>query len=220
MGKYVTTTDELNGLQYDALWESIEDNPYLPYKTSDFSNKSLNTSNKRIIKAINEILKIAETAKENADSVSNRFNVVIGNETGDPTLLEELQKIDENFFKALFKINKQVNDLNNGIGDIEAVNNEVQTAIDTLNKKVAELEKLNYVSNYEEFPTLNVEDQSITLSHPPRLKSSISLFINGIYYPTTTFTLENNKLVWNTNNDSFGLDNDFEIVVRYDYLSE
>lgn len=220
MSKYVTTEDDLFKLQWDALYESIENNPYLPYKTNSL-NKSLTTTNKRIIKAINEVNDSASNSKELVDSFVARFNNVIGDETADPNLFNELKKIDTNFFKAIVTINNKLSDNTTKLESLESVDNDIQSAIDDLQKAIAKLEE-NCVEDFEEVCIVNTESQVITLSHTPKNKDCIDLYVNGIHYPNSSFNMFTNGLAWLLKEDDEGflLEDDFEVIAKYDYLNE
>ena len=182
MAKYVVSEDDLYKLQWDALYESTENNPYLPYKTSASLNKSLLTNNKRIIKAINEILEIAETANQSVVDFASRFNSIIGDEMADPTLLENLRSIDENFFKAIVKVHHEIESGAGSSEVIEALQNadiEIENAIDTLNQKIAQIESC--IEDYEEICTIDTSLQSILLTHTPKNKDCIDLYINEFH---------------------------------------
>ena len=218
--KYVTSEDDLYKLQWDALYESIENNTYLPWKNNAL-NKSLNTNNKRIIKAINEVFELATSSVSVTNNFSSRFDDVIGNELADPTLIEELRKIDENFFKAIIKINNELKTTSQSVTNLETLNNEVSEIVEDLNKRVAELEN-SCIEDFEEICRLDIDAQTIFLSHTPKNKNCIDLYVNGIHYPTKSFNMFTNGLAWllTEDNDGFLLEEDFEVVVKYDYLNK
>lgn len=217
------TEDDLFKLQWDALYESTENNPYLPYKTSATLNKSLLTNNKRVIKAINEILEKAETASQTVIDFSSRFNNIMGDEMSDPTLLANLREIDENFFKAIVKI---YNDLKSGSANADAIqrleeaDEEINEAITLLNQRLATLEES--MEDFEEICEVDTDLQAIMLSHTPKNKQCIDLYVNGIHYSSNSFNLYSDRLSWllNENNGGFLLEDGFEVLVKYNYYKE
>ena len=104
---HVTGT-ELYDLQYDALWQSIANNPQLPSTTNNYTNKSLNTSSKQLIKSVNEILTKLTSTNLSFNSFTEFYNGLIGDANIDIALKTDLQKIDSNLILSLLKMYKEL----------------------------------------------------------------------------------------------------------------
>lgn len=215
------TGDAFEQLQYDALWESTENNSLLPYSTSSRKNKALYTTQKRIIGAINEILLEAHKATNNVDNFITRFNTIMGNEIVDTELLTNLQKVDENVFKSIYTLYNKIGTVEGSLLTPEDITKSIDDYmkdfainLDDLTKNFTEVEQ---VINSE---TLNLENQQITLDNTPTLKSDVNIFINGIYYGKDCFDITDNVITWifKENNNGFDLNlEEFDIIIKYIY---
>lgn len=88
---FATPETQLFKNQYDALFETTENNPYLKASTRASKNKALKTSDKKIIGAINENkTKIDSLDATVMTSLVNQNNK-IGNLDGDPILASAFQ---------------------------------------------------------------------------------------------------------------------------------
>jgi len=201
---------ELNKLQYDILYNSTDENEYLTSSPVESLNKALKTENKRIILAINEILRNTQSALDATNEFKIRFNSIIGNEIADPTLLANLQEIDTNFFKAVYKIYKRDFD-DEGATDGATLRRE----INKLNRAVDDLINQINVHVSEEVFNINNND-TITITNTPWSYNSVFIFINGVYYPTTYFNINSNNITWNS--DEFTIDTNDQIIVKYHYI--
>jgi len=89
--------------QYDILWNPMGDNTLLPFSGVSTLNMQLNTNNKSMIKAINEMLILLNTNNTSVTNFTNSFNTYIGNPQVDTTTWSNIQSIDTNIMKALWK---------------------------------------------------------------------------------------------------------------------
>lgn len=102
------TTDERKQRQYDILWNTMSDNELLPYSAISSLTKQLNTANKSVIKAINELLSLLQTNNTTVGNFSSVFNTYIGNPELDTQDWTNLHKIDTNVIKAIYKLYLQI----------------------------------------------------------------------------------------------------------------
>lgn len=222
-----TTGDELNQLQSDVLWESIADNPLLAEHAIASLDKSLKTTNKRIIKAINEVLTESNKSLEAVNGFTSRFNLVLGDEITDPTLLDKIYEIDTNFFNAIYKIYKDLETQKgridaletNGGGSGETVDlTPINEAIQELSDRLDELDALKFEVHEDKINEL--DGQTFTLTYFPRLASSISLYVNGVYYNSNYYSISEKTITWlfTEAEGGFDLTSEFDVTVKYDYV--
>jgi len=100
LGQPVTQQD-INQIQRQSVGETTEGNPRLP-SSPPAQKLSLDTTNKIITRAINEVLSRVNTAQGSVDNFDNRFSDIIGKETvtneggGDLNQVKELYEMFEN----------------------------------------------------------------------------------------------------------------------------
>lgn len=75
------TEEEKQKVQSYVLTQSVEGNPNLPSSALSSENKSLDTENKTVIGAINELNHKASAAYKGTENFNARFNTIIGDET-------------------------------------------------------------------------------------------------------------------------------------------
>src|SRR4051794_2037943 len=95
-------TTQTKQAQYDVLWEIMTANELLPYSAVSSLNKQLNTTNKSMIKAINELLSLLETNNTTVENFGTVLNDYIGNTELDITDWDNLKLIDTNVIKAIY----------------------------------------------------------------------------------------------------------------------
>lgn len=90
-------------MQYDILWDNINDNPNFKSNASLSRNQHLETNQTKIISAINEIKRVTDRVDQTVVNFTTFYNELIGNTFEDPTLHANIKKIDENVLKAIYK---------------------------------------------------------------------------------------------------------------------
>jgi flagellin-like hook-associated protein FlgL len=209
--------DTFEQLQYDALWESINENSLLPASTSSRKNRSLNTANKRVITAINEVYSKATNAASLANNISDRFDRIIGNEVADPTLLENLKEIDDNFFKAIYTMYKKIEEGTSETPD--EIKEYVDNAINELRSSLSDID--TKLRSTEEVIT-TISNQTFLITKVPSTISDTDLFINGIYYGKEYYSINNKTITWEFTAEEGGFDLDAsndEVIFKYNYYA-
>lgn len=90
-------------MQYDILWDNINDNPNFKSNVSLSRNQHLETNQTKIISAINELKRLTDRVDQTVVNFTTFYNDLIGDAAEDTTLHENIKKIDENVLKALYK---------------------------------------------------------------------------------------------------------------------
>lgn len=75
------TEEEKQKVQAYVLSQSVEGNPDLPSSALSSENMSLDTEDKTVIGAINELNHKASAAYNGTENFNARFNTIIGDET-------------------------------------------------------------------------------------------------------------------------------------------
>jgi len=202
----------------------------MPFSSIKSLNKQLNTNNKSIIKAINELL---ERLKQNDATIvtfNKHFNEQVGNLETEPEDWTNLQKIDRNVIRSIYKVYLEIQ--GTGTADISSIAPSVKEAILELNDTLQALdervdileEKLDDVEFKEDlFPDPNFPNQFV-LAYIPNDRKLI-LSINGIdYEEDDAFTVDrpNKKITWifTLPEGGFDIDLDFNLEVHYFYEPE
>jgi hypothetical protein len=222
--------DELNQRQFDVLWDSLQDNSLLPYSTIGFLNKQLNTDNKSIIKAINELLAKLKINDTTVYNFNENFNQLVGNPETETEDWENLMKIDRNVIRSIYKIYTEI--VGTNPVDISDIGDSVKGAIRELSDVIASLtgrieileEKLDDIEAREQvYPDPN-NPNILSISYIPN-ERPIILELNGIdYEENDAFTADrqNKKITWTFDLSSGGFDIalDFNVKVHYFYEPE
>ena len=90
-------------MQYDILWDNINDNPNFKQNASLSRNQYLETNQTKIISAINEIKRNNDRVNQTLINFTTFYNELIGNVADDTELHDNIKKIDENVLKAVYK---------------------------------------------------------------------------------------------------------------------
>lgn len=135
--------------QYDVLWLTTATNPLLPYSTIASQNKSLATTNKQVIKAINEVLKNNQITQASLDSFITNFNTfitLVGDTYADSSLLPKLQAVGENVILAVDALSQTMKSLDTTIqgkadtAELEGINSvidDLTESLDNINTAIA-----------------------------------------------------------------------------------
>lgn len=213
---------DLDQMQYDALWDLLNDNPLLPSSTVASRNKALKTSKQNIIGAINELLNTINSQDKTVKSFESLLNQALGEIMGSESeSWEQLQQIDENVVKAVVRIWYDLG----GTMDLSDIGSSIKDIIRSMNNKLNSHEERIQVLEQSIGVTPNIEElvreipvpvegqvNVFSLSRTPNEKHVI-LSVNGIEYDETdefTVDRENNTLTW-TNTD-------FELDIQEDEL--
>ena len=109
---FATPETQLFKNQYDILFVDTQDNPYLKSASRESKNKALKTSDKRIIKAINEIKAKADSVEASTNSFIAFTNNIIGDHAGDADLHNNFVNTGyQNLTEAVIGINSKVKDI-------------------------------------------------------------------------------------------------------------
>ena len=109
---FATPETQLFKNQYDILFVDTQDNPYLKSASRESKNKALKTSDKRIIKAINEIKAKADSVESTTNSFIAFTNNIIGDHAGDADLHNNFVNTGyHNLTEAVIGINSKVKDI-------------------------------------------------------------------------------------------------------------
>lgn len=132
----------LDAAQYDILFEDLSNNALMPYNSVPSLNEQLATNNKIIIKAINELDQNLDSSANKFQTFSDFYNGILGDANLDPTLRDNMLKIDENILKAVYTTYTALvgdPDQNISISDIA---NSVYEAIIKLNDEKANIDQV------------------------------------------------------------------------------
>lgn len=219
------TGEELNQRQLDILWDSLSDNSLLGYSPIAALNKQLTTTNKSVIKAINELVTRLVQAESTVSTFSTEFASIIGNAKTEPELVTNLKKIDENVLKSIYKLYLEIGDAEDisHLGDnVKAAILEVDSAVKSLTTRVDTIEDILDDIETKDKIILNPSNPNeIILANLPNHRE-ITVFVNGIeYLEGEAFVADraNKKVTWTFtyDNDGFDLDSEFNIRVHYFY---
>lgn len=222
--------DELNQRQLDILWDTLSDNNLMPRSPIPSLNKQLNTNNKRIIGAINELLLRLRQNDTTVFNFSENFNSLVGNPELETEDWDNLKKIDRNVIRSIYKIFLEIGGENPV--DISHIGPNVKSAIRELHEVITGLENRvdlieEMLDDVYEVERLYVDPTSrnqFQLLYIPNDRQVI-LKINGVdYLENSAFTVDrpNKKLTWNftESNGGFDLLEEFHIKAVYYYEPE
>ena len=108
---FETDTEKAQQIQSDVLLEKTSDNPNFTYHKLAAKNKSLDTSDKRIVGAINEILKKQNALQTAVQTSINQSFDATGDIISDPSLLERLREVSPNLIEAVCDHDEKINTL-------------------------------------------------------------------------------------------------------------
>lgn len=129
---------DLNDYQSDVLWTDTASNPKLPASPVPALSKALKTTQKRPIKAVNELYDAVQQNNSTVANMSSSMNKVMGNVTGNVQLLADLNKIGPDAISAIIVLYKMMAgpDLNNPVS-IEDFAGSIHEAINLLKQESA-----------------------------------------------------------------------------------
>lgn len=108
---FETDTEKAQQIQSDVLLEKTSDNPNFVYNKLAAKNKSLDTSDKRIVGAINELLKKQNSLQSAVQTSINQSFDATGDIISDPELLERLRAVSPNLIEAVCDHEEKINTL-------------------------------------------------------------------------------------------------------------
>ncbi len=140
------TTPERWELQHDILTQVLP-NDYFPTHALPTLTKRLNTTQKVIVRAINEVLSRANSIETTTNNSLSQMLSVFGNYTTVAELKSNLEKIAPNVLEAIFQMyTKTVGDPDNPIELSKSIN---ETILETQDK-VTPLESITFLANADE----------------------------------------------------------------------
>lgn len=215
---YVEDKDLMHRYQADILNERVTDNPLMPYNKRASKNKSLKTSDKSAVGAINELNQRTDQLVNSMNKAMKEQLNFFGNFVENEQLVTDLQKIDVSAIEAIIKIYKELNgeDLDKKI-DISEIAPSIKEAIQKLSGKV-ETANQRVINFQEKFAVpKKTADASFRLSHKA-IESTIRFQVNGVEYECA-FIPEKNRIEWvfTEENGGFDLGPEYSINIFYDY---
>jgi len=210
--------EELYELQRDLFYTiDTRENPHLA------GNKSLKSSKKTIIGAINQIYNIAKSVESTNATIINRFNNVIGNEEQNPELYEALSKIGNNFYEALFETHKTATDATT---DIVEFTKKFNAQIKDLNTKIENISiggTVDGIKLYNTYEDKLYTGKTFTIACNPLPNQQPAIYINGVHYDNDCFDVskDGKTFTWNADNDFYielnykDAKDDFDVLKTY-----
>jgi hypothetical protein len=189
-------TKSFNELQSDILGEKLTSNPLMTAHKLVGKNKALNTKQKTIVNAINEVLATMERIEAATDKDLKSMYSYLGSFNTKPTLINELSSRDADSVLSLAM---------KAYDDVQEI------------KDIAK-------DDYEDvFHVGEGETQSVfKLSYKPIGK--IRMYIDGIRYfhDCISYNAETNEVTWiNDSSKTEGFDiTDADVVFEYDCIKE
>lgn len=185
-------TDTMNEIQEQVLTTNVTDNPLMPYNKIARKNKQLNTNNKAVIQAVNELFsKSTQVEKYTTDSVIAQ-NKIIGDAINDPDMLNKLKGVAPTIIDALVNTKNQIDDL-------------LQFILDDYE------DVFNVTDAVAEFP----------LTHVPIGKIKMYINGMRQFRTTFEYNKDTNTISWLYVPEKGGFDiEDSEVVFEYDYNRE
>ena len=130
-------SDKLESQAY-TLWSDITLNTGLAFSTVPALNKSLSTTNKKPIKAINEVNALVLANNATVINLKASVTSMLGDALADPTIMTKIKAIDIDALHAIVKIYNML--AGTGIEDISSVGGSVNNAILALNARLVTVE--------------------------------------------------------------------------------
>jgi len=185
-------TDTMNEIQDKVLTNNVTDNPLMPYSKVARKNKQLNTNNKAVVSAVNELFsKSTQVEKYTTDSVIAQ-NKIIGDAINDPDMLNKLKSVAPTIIDALVDTKNKIDDLLNFILD-----------------------------DYEDVFTVTTKVSNFPLTHTPIGKIKMFINGMRQFRTTFEYDKDTNSINWLFVPDKGGFDiEDSEVVFEYDYNRE
>ena len=157
-------------MQYDILWDNINDNPNFKSNASLSRNQYLETSQTKIISAINEIKRNNDRVNQTVINFTTLYNELIGDTTKDETLHDNIKKIDENVLKAIYKtytliigdpdkpvdISELGDNINQCILTLKDLIDDKESKINEINNKISDIDGLREATALEDIGAYKV----------------------------------------------------------------
>lgn len=133
---------DLHDYQADILFNSdTATNPKLAYSAVPTLNKALKTSQKRPIRAINELYDAVQQNNSTVSSMNNSLNNVMGDVASNPDVIADLNKISPDAISAIIVLYKMIAGPNlDAPVDISQFANSVHGAVNILSKDLKALQ--------------------------------------------------------------------------------
>ena len=200
-------TNNINELQSDVLGEKLTNNPLMKASSMVAKNKSLKTTQKTVVNAINELQIIVSNFTETASKDLSTMYSVVGNFAKDSSLKSEITDRGADTIIALL-----VNTYDSQIRISEKLN--------ALSEKISQLEQYAFDDYEDIFHIPESETRSeFKLTYKPIGK--IRIYIDGIRYFSDTISYDENTntVTWiNTAEKAEGFNiTDADVVFEYDY---
>jgi hypothetical protein len=217
------TGQDLLDQQADILAGNLSTNPELPSSPIPSQNNALQTQYQTVIGAINELLAGLKANNATVQNFDIKVNDALGNTITDPTLMQNIQKIDTNALKAIYTLYL---DLNGGdeLVDISAIGSSIKGAILNLQNEINTLNgTVSVVTGFRDHNVINDSNPTIILlSFQPTTTKEVVLYINGVDYEennefTVNRTTRTITWVFTSINGGFDLDDTLDIYSVYDY---
>lgn len=150
---FETDTEKAQQIQSDVLLESTANNPYFTAHKVPAKNKALNTTDKKIVGAINELLK-KQNSLQNAvqNSINQSFDAT-GDIISHPDLLERLREISPSLIEAVCDHEEKINALQELV---EELKNKKSTSVNNANSnQTITIDGMNWDFGEDDMGNLN-----------------------------------------------------------------
>lgn len=132
---FINPKTQLYRYQSDILWETTKTNPYLKSSRKPSRNKALDTSNKNVIKAINEVNTYSKNLSRTLTNGLAAQNTYIGDFSNNKDLYDSFKQTGYNSLgEAVVELNKSTDKLKADTKEIVFVFPKVTT--DTVNPEI------------------------------------------------------------------------------------
>ena len=154
--------DEKLQIMHDVLTSDTSKNPLMSYSPIEAMNKSLLTSNKIPVKAINEVHNKISSVDIKFINLATEYTSLIGDHKTQPKLQEDVKKIGGNILSALIKIATELHgiDLVNPLLLPEELGSNIISALISLDGKLKELSVNGGISDLLDFTTNDLKESS------------------------------------------------------------
>lgn len=150
---FETDTEKAQQIQSDVLLEKTSDNPNFTYHKLAAKNKSLDTSDKRIIGAINEILKKQNALQTAVQTSINQSFDATGDIISEPELLERLRAVSPNLIEAVCDHEEKINTLQELVEELK--NRKSTNTNNTNSNQIINIGGMNWDFGEDDMGNLN-----------------------------------------------------------------
>jgi len=187
-----TDKETLNELQDQILTSNVTDNPLMKPSKIRSKNKMLETNNKGVVQAINEIFEKSKQIETYTTESVLAQNQLIGDAYNDPDLMRKLKSIAPNVIDALIDVKSEVDNI-------------LQFVLD----------------DYEDVFTVNKNITEFKLTYTPIGKIRMYVNGVRQFKTCFRYNPTKNSVTWIFTADKGGFDiEDSEVVFEYDYNRE